>query len=290
MTNLDRSYVKWFPPNDDIVFKLFCAERPELLHKVLSLMPDIPKLRLPLKFSNTHFITKVRSKLTIRDCIIRIPYNKKKSRGEVINIEMQNIATTDLAERMTFYSSQALACQNRKKGNYFEFLRVRTILLLNENIFNDTDEYYTHISLMRENVQKPFTDLLHFHIYELQKIQEPYDELTQWLKFFSVQTLEECMELAARNPDIKKACEYVTWANADKDVRELLIAEDKRKTHEMSLRIDAEKRGEQRGEQNGEKKAMEKVASKLLSMNLPIDQIIEATGLSSKKINQLKNL
>ena len=89
--------------------------------------------------------------------------------------------------------------------------------------------------------------------------------------------------LAAKSPELKKAVGVLKELSADERTRMLAESREKARRDEAS-RINWAR---DEGIQIGEKKGRIDVARKLLTLNRPIDEIAEATGLTREEIESL---
>ena len=94
-----------------------------------------------------------------------------------------------------------------------------------------------------------------------------------------------------KSPELKKAVGVLKELSADERMRMLAESREKARRDEASrvnwARDEGEKRGIQIGEERGDKRGRIEVARKLLLRNMPIDEIIEATGLVRHEIELL---
>ena len=98
---------------------------------------------------------------------------------------------------------------------------------------------------------------------------------------------EELHELSKRDEEVKKYMEEVERINQDPKFREYMTKEeDERKIRNTELR-EAREHGIKEGIEYGEKNRNCEIAKNLVSLDIPIDKIIEATGLSEEEINKL---
>ena len=91
------------------------------------------------------------------------------------------------------------------------------------------------------------------------------------------------------NNKIKEAREQLDKLRADKELMERIRLEE---TYEMDVRTllnNAKNDGLEAGENIGLEKSKKEIALNLLKLNLPIEQISQATGLSADEIKNLKN-
>ena len=94
---------------------------------------------------------------------------------------------------------------------------------------------------------------------------------------------KELEELSKRDEEVKKYMEEVERINQDPKFREYMTKEeDDRKIRNTELR-----EAREQGIEYGEKNRNCEIAKNLVSLDIPIDKIIEATGLSEEEINKL---
>jgi predicted transposase/invertase (TIGR01784 family) len=85
--------------------------------------------------------------------------------------------------------------------------------------------------------------------------------------------------LAAKNPQLKKAVGVLKELSADERTRLLAEAQEKARRDEAS-RVNWAR-------EEGKREQAIEIASKLLKLNRPVDEIVEVTGLTIKKIEDL---
>ena len=109
---------------------------------------------------------------------------------------------------------------------------------------------------------------------ELDKIPSETDgtELWPWVKFIKSDSEEALDVIAERNPQIKKAVGVLKELSADERTR-MLYEEREKARRDLQSRIDGRIR---------------EVAYNLLKLNIPIDTIIQATGLTLTDVDTLK--
>ena len=89
--------------------------------------------------------------------------------------------------------------------------------------------------------------------------------------------------LPERNPKVKKAVVTLRRLSADEQARDMYERREKAMRDIDSLNREAEQRGIKKGETT---KAIT-IATNLLSLNLPLETIITATGLTREEIENL---
>jgi len=78
-----------------------------------------------------------------------------------------------------------------------------------------------------------------------------------------------------------------TELSTDERTRMIAEAREKVRRDEASRINSAEKRGREEGREEGKREKAIAVARKLLGLNMPIDEIVEATDLSCEEIKAL---
>lgn len=130
------------------------------------------------------------------------------------------------------------------------------------------------------------TDVLELYIIEIPKARrildkEPKNELAQWMMFLDDPNEEEVSRIMSENKEIKKAMEELEEMSEDEELRRL--AELKEKA------IKDEKSAKYRWTEEGIKEGIEQVARRMLKLNMPIEDIINATELTKEQILAIKN-
>ena len=93
------------------------------------------------------------------------------------------------------------------------------------------------------------------------------------------------LENMPKDKIVDKYITNVTIVNDDPEFQKYMSEEEDKKKIQNSLLSEAKEEGISKGEN---KKSME-IAKNLLSMNMPLEDISKATGLTVEEINKLKN-
>ena len=110
--------------------------------------------------------------------------------------------------------------------------------------------------------------------------REPNNELAQWMIFLDDPNKKEVSKIMEENKEIEKAMNELEEMSEDEELRRL--AELKEKA------IKDEKSAKYRWTEEGKKQEKLEIAKKLLELNIPIQNIIKATGLLEEQILKLK--
>jgi len=89
--------------------------------------------------------------------------------------------------------------------------------------------------------------------------------------------------VAERNPNVKKAVVTLRRLSADEQARDMYERREKAMRDEYSIR----KHEREEGKAEGKDEKATEIATNLLSLNLPLETIITATGLTREEIENL---
>jgi len=168
-------------------------------------------------YEDTHLHkTSADDKLGILDLLVTL------MDGTVVNVEMQLHYKKNLLNRITFYVTK-LVSRQLKEGQGYEALKpVISILIADQNIFDESPAYHHTFHLYDSQNKVKFTDLLEIHTLELQKLPEAPepDDMYRWAQFFKADSREELESLAEQDENLAKA--YAELARLAEDPDESL--------------------------------------------------------------------
>ena len=95
------------------------------------------------------------------------------------------------------------------------------------------------------------------------------------------------MQIAEHDPGVRSACMVLKDLSADEEMRLQAEMREKAWRDEMDRLDGAREQGIGIGREQGIDIGKKSVAKNLLRMNIPIDRIIEATGLTHEEISSL---
>jgi len=264
---------KFLSPKSDLIFKLLFgdARSNEILTAFLKAV-----LRLPeddydeVTIVNPFLLQEYDGdKLGILD--VKIKTKSKK----IIDIEIQVKPTTEMKERVLFYSSKMITEQVGSGGKFQKIKRVISIIITDYALITESGKYHHRFTLYDYENDVEFTDIIEVNTLELTKIPQAEDgtELWNWLKFLSAEREEDLNMIAEKSPQVKKA--VVRLMELSKDEKTRMLYESRQK-----LEWDYQAR---------ERAKIATIAKNLLVMNIPIDSIATATGLTYEEIEDLQN-
>ncbi len=227
---------------------------------------------------------KVLDKLGILDVIATINGKEK------CNIEMQLESETTIKERILYYWSRVYSRQI-KKGNKYENLQKTIVILIADFKVEGLEEleYITKWKIIEEKNRKLIlTDKLELVIIELPKIieDEARSELIDWLSFLENPKSERVKKKMKENEELNEAVNKLEEMSEDEyleriaDLREKKILDENTRLHESY------NKGITDGRKEGELKSKKETAKKMLEKNIPLETIIEITGLTKEEIMQ----
>ena len=270
----------FLPVKYDVIFRLFFAdERNE--EELIGLLKSI--LRLPeeeynsLEIADPHLLPEyVGDKYAVIDVKLHT-----KSR-KIIHIEIQLRVPPTMRERIVFYDAKLITEQIGSKDKYDKIQKVISIVITEENLIPDSPVYHHRFTFFDPDANVELTDVIEIHTIELRKLPSSTDgtELYDWAKFIIAETEEELEMVAQRNPQIGRAALKLRALSAEERARDLFERREKGWRDLASFLDGAEEKGRIEGRNEGRIE----VARKLLSLNLPIEQIVAATGLTHEEI------
>ena len=119
-----------------------------------------------------------------------------KNSGQV-DVEMQVAAYEYWAERTLFYLSKMFTEQIHEGEGYDVLEKCIHIGILDFEIFEDTDAFYSLFHLWEDSRHIKYSDKLELHVLELPKLakhQYPETELLSWMQFINAETEEEFLQ------------------------------------------------------------------------------------------------
>ena len=214
--------------------------------------------------------------------------------GKHFIVEMQNRWTVNFVNRTVCYAAKALTSQREKEKTETSLYNLVPVIVISFMNFlprngEEVSKFRTDVMLREKESEVPFTDKLRFIYLNLplfkKKAEECVTDFEKWIYVLKhMETLERIpFETQKR---IFKRLEDIA------DIR-CLKKEDMERYEESQRAVDNYNLGMYsawiEGNEKGGMQGKLDTARKLLLMGLSISQIMEATGLSLKQVNELKN-
>ena len=213
--------------------------------------------------------------------------------GIIVIIEIQTYSTKNFFERTLYYWSKNYSNVLKKGEEYPELKPVISINLIDNILFDITDNrMHTCYLLKEKNSDKILTDHIQMHYVEIPKFDENADikkELKNWILFLKSNKEEDMSQLLKEDTIFEKAMKKYNYFTDNKD---LLNEYDRREAflvYQSSLMRDFKEEGIKEGKLEGRKDEKYSIAKTLKQMNMDDASISKATGLSIEEIRNLRS-
>ena len=291
---------RYLDPKADVVFKKIFGDHPTILisflNAVLPLEMDSPIVEL--SYLPTDQVPEIPEfKRTIADV------KCTDSNGRVFIVEMQMNWTDSFKQRLLFGASQAFVKQ-LGKGKDYQFLRPVYGLGLIAEIYEKTSpEWYHHYQLVKKgNSEGDIIDHLQLVFIELPKfpVHLPKEKKLRvlWLRFLreiDEKTTTVSKELLAV-PEIAQAIELAEESAFTPAELETYQSYWDQVSREKTLIVDNFAKGKAEGmvegkaegKMEGQVEGKLEVAKKLILLGVPLEIVMESTGLTREEVEVIK--
>ena len=282
----------------DLTFKKVFGEHPDL---VISLLNALLPLETDEEVMEIEYLPAelVPENPLRKNSIVDVRCKDKCGRQYLV--EMQMVWSPEFQQRVLFNASKAYVRQV-KTGEEYELLQpVYSLNLVNEVFEPELEGFYHYYKMVHVEHSEKVIDGLHLIFVELPKFNpRNYSEKKMqvlWLRYLT-EINEQTREIPAElmeNPEIKKAVS-VLEESAFTDAQLLgyekfwdIISVEKTLYGSGWRRGVKEGReeGMKAGKAKGEAEMQRKIACNLKRVGLPLDVIIQTTGLTAKEIDIL---
>ena len=290
--------MRYLDPKADLTFKKVFGEHPDL---VISLLNALLPLETDEEVMEIEYLPAelVPENPLRKNSIVDVRCKDKCGRQYLV--EMQMVWSPEFQQRVLFNASKAYVRQV-KTGEEYELLQpVYSLNLVNEVFEPELEGFYHYYKMVHVEHSEKVIDGLHLIFVELPKFNpRNYSEKKMqvlWLRYLT-EINEQTREIPAElmeNPEIKKAVS-VLEESAFTDAQLLgyekfwdIISVEKTLYGSGWRRGVKEGREEGRkaGKAKGEAEMQRKIACNLKRVGLPLDVIIQTTGLTAKEIDIL---
>jgi len=255
---------------------------------------------LLLDFINTFMLD---SKMkTFESLIIKNPFNLKDSKddtqsivdvsaktdtGANVIIEIQISGNIKFANRALFYWAENYTNIDTRTIDYSTLKPVVSINIVDFIMRHQDPRPHTTYMITDIETHETLTDMLIMHFLELKKHQNAFNTkgLEMWSRYFTSDNLgKEAKMLIKEKPILEKAIEYYYDFNEDKD----LVGEYERrlafKVGQAQMLHQEREEGIEQGIGQGREERNIEIATRMLALDIDIEIIIKATGLSKEHI------
>ena len=286
----------------DWAFKYLFQNHPDLLVRLLNdiLQEDITSV----EFRNTE-LTEVspHDKRILFDLLCQTP-------NGTILVEMQRASRFDQRDRLIFYGSRLVTRQVKRGDEKYSLSPVKVICIMNyedDHPNSPEGKILYHYRLQEIETAEPFGDRMSFYLLELPRIMRYSDEydspVAAWCRIFrnfaifaksrsekdaEFDMLERAMRVSGL--DDKEIDNYFNDMMTEKEMLPYIEGAEQQ-GYRKGFKAGVEQgraEGVEKWMEKGMEKGMEKVAKSLLSLGIPVEQIVVATGLSLEKIESIR--
>ena len=251
----------------------------------------------------------------------------KLENGEYINIEIQLRNYENIEERTTFYASKKITEQLGAGEDYKKLKPVIIIAILDYSFIDLPEYVTETVRVASKHREYELNNGAKYYYIELSKFRKQNPDMkkpiNQWLSFLDMER-GDLLEMAKKeNEKIKKAFENYEVLTGDEEVKRLAeirlmsrleeraalasakeygekkgleegkkkgLEEGKKKGLEEGKKKGLEegkKKGLEEGEKKGAEKSQREIAQKLLKLKIPLEKVIEATGISKEELEKM---
>ena len=203
--------------------------------------------------------------------------------GIIVIIEIQTYSTKNFFERTLYYWSKNYSSVLKKGEDYPELKPVISINLIDDILFDKTDNrMHTCYLLKEKNTNKILTDHIQLHYVEIPKFDENSDvkkELKNWILFLKSNKEEDMSQLLKEDTIFEKAINKYNYFTDNED---LLNEYDRREAY-LVYQHSLMRGSREEGREEGRKL----IAKGMKKDGADINLISKYTGLTIEEIEKL---
>ena len=217
------------------------------------------------------------------------------SDGRRIIVEMQSERQHNFKKRTLYYVARSISRQIMKGETDYEYDAVYLVSLLNFTDRSISDDIRTEVRLMDMKHKRAFMNemrMIYVQLPLMKKTEEECDnDLDYWIYILNnMETLDK-MPFTEKNPAFVELIDLATYQNMSEDEQVAYDRSLKRMwDYDNMLRGEREyamAEGEARGRAEGEAMEKAKIAKNLKGLAVPIEIIVQASGLTKEQIEEL---
>ena len=213
-----------------------------------------------------------------------------KSRTYII--EVQVCKDKFFVARTVYYLAKLYSGQLQEGEDYSKLKPSTIISILDFDLFEESEEMHNIFEFRDQKGMLCLSDIMALHYIELTKfsrnkprhLKTPFEKWLDVLKFSEKYiTMETLPDYLADEEGVPMAVASLKKINADREMRQILEAREKEARYVSMLKTIAN----EEGQTTGERRKQAEIALKLFKKGLPVDLILETTGLSEEELNEL---
>ena len=278
----------------DTLFKMLFVKHQDLLEKLVATLLGIPLESIEqFTVRNPEMPPEA-----LGDKFCRLDINMIVN-AQRIDLEVQVAYEGDYPERVMLYWAREFSTALPAGQSYSMLPRTMIISIIDFNLF-DCKEFHSFFQPLEVTRHTLLSDKMGFHFFELRKLPDDVsekDNLLLWLALFRAETEEYLEKIKNMGvPTMEQAINAYYTITASPEFREVERLREKARHDEAQALYHAEQEGIQKGIQQGIQQGIQKgaaeekleIARNLLKINLPLEQISKATGLTIAEIENLQ--
>ena len=272
-----------FNLKNDIIFTAFFARKGneefliDFLQSILKI--EIKKIKIREEVNL--------EKLSVGEKGGRLDIQAELNEGTIVNIEMQMKNLHNIENRTTLYGAKVLAREEARGKNYNDIKNVIMINILNYEL-TEFEEYVSEtVVVLDKHREYEIIKGMKWYFIELPKFRKAHpnmdEKLNQWLAFIDDNDRGKIKMAEKKNKTLEKARKEMTYLTGDEEIRRLAELREKWEM-DWNSSMDYSKK---EGKKEGVKEGIKTTAKKMKEKNIPIETIIEITGLTKEEIEEL---
>lgn len=276
-----------FNLKNDIIFTAFFARKGneefliDFLQSILKI--EIKKIKIREEVNL--------EKLSVGEKGGRLDIQAELNEGTIVNIEMQMKNLHNIENRTTLYGAKVLAREEARGKNYNDIKNVIMINILNYEL-TEFEEYVSEtVVVLDKHREYEIIKGMKWYFIELPKFRKAHpnmdEKLNQWLAFIDDNDRGKIKMAEKKNKTLEKARKKMTYLTGDEEIRRLAELREKWEMDWNSSMDYSKREGIKEGVTEGRKKERIENAKKMKEKNIPIETIVEITGLTKEEIEKL---
>lgn len=272
---------------NDVIFRaIFGYEKNEKL--LISLLNAILGLTGDKKIVSLTFLNAFNIKEYLKDKLTILDVKAVDGTGVRFDVEMQVAPDKSYLQRIMYYLDRLFTEQLKQGDPYEKLCKAISISILDFIFFEEEGDLHNIYRFLNVKSKRELTDLKELQFIELPKFKKDkpkrdMSKFEKWLlalKFGEIYAsdMENLPEELKEEEEIVMALHELVRASNDDMIREILEMRSRARHEEASRLYQAKMKGK------------EDVAKNLLEMDMPIEKIAKATGISVEEIEKLKQI
>lgn len=219
----------------------------------------------------------------------RLDLQAELNDGFIVSIELQICNHHNMENRTAFYSAKVLSRETERGTRYEDIKQIYMINILDYELL-DVEEYISEsVIVLDKHRDYELLKGLKWYFIELPKFRKAHpdmnEKINQWIAFIDDKD-KGLVEMAEKkNKTIENAREEMNYLTGDAAVRRLAELREKWDMDYKSGMNYAKKQGLKEGTEKKQKEIVRKMVEK----KMPLETIIEITGLSKQEIETIVN-